>query len=119
MKYILLSFTLIFLISCGYRTHIYYWGNYSASQYELKENPGKDSFLNHKSTLEKIFRKSKQKDKKVAPGLYCEYAQMLVIEGKKDQAKKYFNLELKTYPESRTFVENLMQQIYNKEQKND
>jgi hypothetical protein len=111
MKYTLLILLFFFISGCNPGTNIYYWGNYSSSLYNLKKEPGDESRLKHRETLEGIFKNAEKKHKKVPPGLYCEYGYILVQQGNIDEGLKYFDLEVEHYPESKPFVERLINQI--------
>lgn len=45
------------------------------------------------------------------PGACADYAYLLYLQGDKDKAKQYFQKEYITYPESKTYIEKLMQKI--------
>jgi len=85
-----------------------YWGNYSKTLYELKKNPGADTKAAHIQELHSIIEKSNELKLRVPPGLYAELGMYLLNQGKKNQATKYFNLELKTYPESKAMVQQIL-----------
>lgn len=81
-----------------------YWGDYSKTLYELKKEPGSDTKAAHINELNSIIEKSNELNLRVPPGLYAELGMYMLNEGKKNTADKYFNLELKTYPESKAMV---------------
>ncbi len=45
------------------------------------------------------------------PGTYADYAYLLFKNGQTDEAKQYFQKEYVTYPESKPYVESLMQKL--------
>ena len=47
----------------------------------------------------------------VPPGLYAEKAYMLLKAGNKQEALRYFDLEIKSYPESKLFIDRIKKQI--------
>jgi hypothetical protein len=110
-KYILLILILIStsLIGCATTQNRpeYVWKGYSSSLYGSKKTPTDESLKNHKELLLSIMEESKTKNYRVPPGVYCEYGYILLKEGKKEDALKYFDLEEQTYPESRVFIHNL------------
>lgn len=81
-----------------------YWGNYSKTLYDLKKTPGDETRAAHIKELNSIIEKSNELNLRVPPGLYSELGMYLMNDGKKSEANKYFNLELKTYPESKTMI---------------
>lgn len=85
----------------------YVWKNYSSSLYALKKAPSDENLKNHKDVLLSIMEESKKENCRVPPGVYCEYGYLLLKEGKEKEAFYYFDLEEKTYPESKIFIQNL------------
>jgi hypothetical protein len=110
-KYVLLILILISISLVGCATTQnrpeYAWQNYSSSLYASKKAPTDESLKNHKESLLSIMEESKTKNYRVPPGVCCEYGYILLKEGKKEEALKYFDLEEQTYPESRVFIQNL------------
>jgi hypothetical protein len=102
---LILSFLLI--AGCATQVPIYYWDGYSKSLYKCKKAPDRDHLEKHKVVLTNIIAESEKGKKRVPPGIYCEYGYILLQEGKPERALYYFDLEEKTYPESRVFVERL------------
>lgn len=104
-----LTITIGFMLACvpAQVKPMYNWGNYSASLYNLKKTPNDEALKKHKETLLKIIEESKEKGLRVPPGVYCEYAYILIKEGKNNEALPYLEMEEKTYPESSVFVQRL------------
>jgi hypothetical protein len=97
---------------------LYYWGNYSNSLYNFKKNPDESTKKSHIESLEKIINKSNYHGKKIPPGVYCEYGYYFLLEENYLEAKKYFELEKKLYPESTKFVDILLDDIATIKEKN-
>lgn len=116
----LLFLTAIFLLysGCGQavRPPLYIWGNYvnSSAEYGMKGHE-KEIQEKHLAELEKIIAESELKEKRVAPGLYAEYAQILYESNKIVEAKKYFLLEKQTYEESTQFIDRIIAKLYGEE----
>jgi len=92
---------------------LYKWGNYVESSSEYGMNGEKKEVIEkHLLELEKIINSSENDKQRVAPGIYAEYAQILFETNKKEKAKKYFNLEKDTYPESITFINQVLLKLY-------
>jgi hypothetical protein len=113
-----LVFILILILSftgCVQETKppIYYWGNYveSSSEYGMNGH-NKEIFKKHLLELKNIINESESKQKRVAPGIYAEYAQMLFESNNQEKAKKYFILEKTTYPESTQFIDKVIRKLY-------
>lgn len=88
-----------------------YWGSYSKTLYELKKNPSSETRATHMEELNSIITESNERNLKVPPGLYAELGMYLLNDGKKAKANEYFNLELKTYPESKTMISQILKKI--------
>jgi hypothetical protein len=112
-KLYFLSFILAayFFTGCATQKPMYYWGDYSATLYDYKISPNADTLAKHKHALYQIIEKSKSRGLRVPPGVYCEYGYILMREGESKEAKRFFELEEQTYPESRFFVQKLKSQI--------
>lgn len=92
---------------------LYSWGNYvsSSTKYGMNGHE-KEVVEQHLAELKKIIETSEMEKKRVAPGLYAEYAQLMFETGKRDEAKQYFMLEKSTYPESIHFIDQVMKKLY-------
>jgi hypothetical protein len=99
-------FALVLFGGCA-MTPMYYWDGYSNSLYRMKKNPDVKNVEKHKKTLESIIENSNKKKLRVPPGIYCEYGYMLLQEGNTQDAAKYIDLEEKTYPESKVFIQRI------------
>ena len=110
-KLVLLFSISIFLAFGCAQKGLYSWEGYSSSLYNYKKNPGEDSYALHKHVLEKIMEECSINNTRMPPGIYCEYALMLIKEGNYEESLKYLDLEEKTYPESKIFVTRLKNMI--------
>lgn len=114
MKYtIIIISTAILFASCTVRPSIlrksYYWGNYSSTLYNFKKSPTDENREAYRECLLDIINNN-DRSKKIPPGICCEYGYLLLNEGDKESAIKYFELELSLYPESKPFMDKLLQQ---------
>lgn len=66
-----------------------------------------DALSKNYSTVIGKNRKNKEKD----PGIYCDYAVMLVKQGKRAEANGYFNKEMEAFPSSRGYVMQLKRRL--------
>lgn len=116
VKHIILSLSaVLFLAGCtnAQQPPLYSWGDYvkSSTRYGM-DGHNKEVLEQHSAELKKIIDESEMNKQKVAPGLYAEYGQILFETGKKEDAKRYFLLEKTTYPESATFINQVMKKLY-------
>lgn len=95
---------------------LYTWGNYveSSASYGMY-GERKEVLEKHLLELEKIINESEEKDKRVAPGIYAEYGQILYETNKRKKAKKYFYLEKNTYQEASVFIDRILKKLYGSE----
>ena len=114
-KLLIIPFLILLFAGCGQQAipPIYKWGNYveSSSDYGMKGQE-KEVIEKHLAELSKIITESETEKQRVAPGIYAEYAQILFETGKKEEAKKYFELEKQTYPESTIFINRVLNKLY-------
>jgi len=103
-----LLFILYFLIGCA-TNKLYYWGDYSKTLYSFRKDASDENLLKHKATLENIIEESGNRNLRVPPGVYSELGYIYLRQNNNDTAIKYFDMEAKTYPESRLFMERLTQ----------
>ncbi len=98
------------------RTPLYVWGNYVKSSTEYGMNGHKQDVRDkHLAELKSIIEASEAEQKRVAPGIYAEYAQLLFETNRKQDAKRYFALEKNTYPESTQFINRVTLKLYGEE----
>jgi len=88
---------------------MYYWGDYSSTLYQSRKVPSEENLLKHKQALESIIQQSNEQNLRVPPGVYAELGYIYFRQNATDAAVKYFLLEEQTYPESRIFMERLVQ----------
>lgn len=111
MRYVIISLALLF-VGCGggnpMPKPLYTWGDYQSAQVKYKNSPkDKNELIEYEKALKKVVNQEK-----TPPSICSEYAMVLVKLGKKDEAKEYFLKEIKLYPESKVFMENVMRKIY-------
>ncbi|PKN72589.1 MAG: DUF4810 domain-containing protein [Candidatus Cloacimonetes bacterium HGW-Cloacimonetes-3] len=99
---------LLLLAACATPPYLYY-GNTSHSYYRAVKKQDAKSVANYKASLEQVFDVSTRLGRPVPPGLYCDYALLLVAENNTTEAKRYLELEKTTWQESGTLVDFLMQ----------
>jgi len=88
---------------------MYYFGNYSDTLYSFEKNQNDKSLLKHKQELENIVTKSELKNIPVPPGIYAELGYINLKLNNFIEAIKFFQAESQLYPESRHFMDRLIQ----------
>ena len=81
-----------------------YTGRYVRTLYYVVLEGKPASRQKHKEVLREIIDTSVKKHQRVPPGIYCEYACLLLREGALEETERYFALEIQAYPESAKFV---------------
>ena len=111
-KTIIALTALLWLSGCATGPHVsqagLYWGNYSHTLYDFKNNPGAETRAKHVAELNAIIQKSQELTLRVPPGVYAELGMYTLEDGNKDKANHYFNLELGTYPESKAMINQIL-----------
>lgn len=106
-KFLFLYLGLLVMAGCARPNQMYYWGDYSQTLYKMKKLASEENIKKHEESLNNIIQVSTERNLRVPPGVYCEYGYLLLKDGRKAEAMKYFSLEAKTYPESKVFIERL------------
>ncbi len=100
------------LSSCSSAKPQYYWAGYQKASYNYyKKQTDEDK---HQLMLEltNIIRNTgKSAGNKVPPGIYAEYGFILIEAGNRDSGIKMLNQEVELYPESKIFVEQILNKI--------
>ena len=75
---------------------------------EFDEYPAR---INHENSLREIIEKSDEKGIRVPPGIHAELGNLLSESNRTDEAIAHFEVEMSIYPESKVFLERLLQNI--------
>lgn len=108
MKYLIILMVFALLAGCFAPPYLYY-GNSSHSYYKMLKKQDARSRDNYQESLEKVFERSLQLGIPVPPGLYCDYALLMLGQGRYDLAREYFNKEKATWSEAQPFMDFLAQ----------
>jgi hypothetical protein len=85
----------------------YDWGNYDPSLYAYYKDPTKVGELT--ASLEAVIKASESKHAVVPPGIYAEYGYLQLQQGKSQDAVQSFKQEEAHWPESKVFMEHMIQ----------
>lgn len=107
MKCLVGLIAVLMLTACA-QTPFLYYGDTSQRYYRAVKSPDPKTVAAYKRSLEEVFFRSDQKSLPVPPGLYCDYALLLVNEGDFAGARVYFEKEKVLWAESATFVDFLL-----------
>lgn len=108
MKLALVLLAALLLLSACVENRFLYYGDTSQRYYRAVKSPDPSSIAAYKGSLEEVFSKSEKKGLPVPPGLYCDYAMILVNEGNLPLAREYFEREKAQWSESAQLMDFLM-----------
>jgi hypothetical protein len=98
---------LVPLTACHTAPERYNWGNYDPSLYAYYKSPAKLADLT--ASLEAVIKASDTNRRPVPPGIYAEYGYLQLQQGKTQEAVQFFKLEETHWPESKVFMEHMIQ----------
>jgi len=77
--------------------------------YKAVKHATAQSVADYKASLERVFSESARRQQPVPPGLYCDYAMLLIAERDFSAAREYLLREKSCWPESALLVDYLFQ----------
>jgi hypothetical protein len=95
------------LAACQTAPQKYDWGNYDPSLYSYYKDSTKLGELT--ASLQAVINASDAKRTPVPPGIYAEYGYLQLQQGKTQEAVQFFKLEETHWPESKVFMEHMIQ----------
>lgn len=113
-KILIFAFVASMLSSCGSQKTLYSWYDYNDVNYEYNKTPNEKILAKLIKQYEKISSKQKGERKIVPPGFYAEYGYLLAKTGKKEQGLALLKKEIEVYPESKTYVSKIINQLEDK-----
>lgn len=81
---------------------LYDWGQYPQRLHQHYHEPDNTGAL--QTELERLVDKWQQTPQYLPPGLYAELATLYWLQGQRDDARRFFELEYQAWPESRPFM---------------
>jgi hypothetical protein len=104
IKGLIIIGAVLLLSACSSTQGGLYWGNYSDTLHNYKQEPGDTTRQRHVKTLNDIIKTSDKRGTRVPPGVLIELAVMEIESGSSENADALLNREMSLYPESRTLV---------------
>jgi len=104
-----ISLLSVLTFGCATQQPMYYWGDYSKSLYCCGKDSTEENLLKHKQILENIIEESAKRNLRVPPGVCAELGYIYFRQNNSKEAIKYFELEERTYPESKVLMQRLTQ----------
>ena len=94
----------LLMAGCQTSQGLYHWGEYESGLYSYYSDPAQQTTLS-----EQLLQAIETGGGRVAPGMYAEYATLLLQQGKTEEAVVYYRKEKERWPES----EHLMDAMIN------
>ena len=85
---------------------LYHWGDYETSLSEYYKDPAQEPQLS-----DTVLITIDESEGRIAPGMYAEYATLLLQQGKVDEAIEYYTKERDYWPESRSLMNSIIAQL--------
>lgn len=109
MKRVLILIVPMLVLAGCESTQLYSWGDYEEDLFAYYNEPGQQETIlaDHVAFLDKIMARGKTP----APGLLAEAGTYYLQAGNTNQALQYYQLEYDTWPESRTLMGSLIENL--------
>ncbi|WP_076789907.1 DUF4810 domain-containing protein [Chlorobium sp. KB01] len=108
-------FMILLLQGCASQTPVLYeWGNYEDLVYKSYSGAGKLSPDEHIQKLEADYQVSRSSNRPVPPGYYAQLGLLYYQTGRPDDAAKSFTTEAELFPESKVFMNRLIEKLKQK-----
>jgi hypothetical protein len=88
-------------------TDKYHWGNYEKSLLNYYKDP--TQLAQFEAELLKVIQSSEKKGKQVPPGIYAELGFIFLQRNQSQQATEFFHQESSRWPESKFFMDSMIQ----------
>ncbi|MDR3653449.1 MAG: DUF4810 domain-containing protein [Paludibacter sp.] len=110
-KIIYFSISLFLLCSCTTQKKLYSWGKYQTTSYNYLKNSDDKSTQELIKTYQDIISKQTGTRGVVPPGIYADYGFLLLQTNKIAEGKKMLLKEIALYPESKIFIDRILQKL--------
>jgi hypothetical protein len=110
MKHIFISiFTTCLLISsCTSVSTLYSWEKYNIASYNYLKVPDEKTEIALIANYEKIINKQRGTRRAIPPGVYADYAFILLQKGEYEKGNSMLEKEIELYPESKIFIDRII-----------
>jgi hypothetical protein len=107
----LVLFAVLLFMGCATQETLYTWNNYEVTSYNYLKNTDEKSTQELIETYKKIIKKQQGKRGIVPPGIYADYGFLLLQTDKKEEGMAMLQKEVELYPESRVFIERILNMV--------
>lgn len=109
--FFILSLVITLLSACATPTSLYSWSNYSTLSHNYLKNSDEESANKLFDGYQEVINNQKGTRGAVPPGIYADYAFLLLENGQIERAREMLNKEITLYPESKVFIEHILKMI--------
>jgi hypothetical protein len=92
---------------------LYHWGEYENLVYDMYVNPGKADPGTQIVELSEDIQQASALGQRVPPGVHAHLGYMYYIQGNPDEARHEFLIERELFPESKVFIDGMLQRLQN------
>jgi len=110
-KVILILGTLCLLASCTVQKPLYSWAKYDKASYNFLKNSDDESTQALIDNFKDIIENQTGTRNVPPPGIYADYAFVLLQIGKTDEGKELLIKEVELYPESKIFIDRILKML--------
>lgn len=110
----LLAIPVVMILGGCVAPSLYHWGGYDQALYAGYKDPAKMEAL--RLELESNIAELEKNKQKVAPGLYAELGTLYLQSGSSSKAITMYTHERDTWPESKTLMDSLIQNLERRQQ---
>ena len=98
-------------VGCTGPPSLYRWGIYEDLMYQSYTNPGESDPVSDAARLAEDVERTTTEGLAVPPGVYAHLGYLYASHGNHGLARASFNRELELYPESKTFIEGILNRM--------
>jgi hypothetical protein len=110
-KAILILGAVWLLSSCTVQKPLYSWANYETASYNYLKNSDEKSTQALIDNFKRIIEKQTGIRNVSPPGIYADYAYVLLQIGKTEEGKALLLKEIELYPESKIFIDRILKML--------
>jgi len=105
MKKFLLLLGMLSMMGCAQKSGLYNWGSYEAQTYNYFKGESPEAQV---LVLEKQMNEAKAKGQSLPPGFHAHLGLLYEKTGRPNDMREMFATEKKLYPESSTYINNVL-----------
>ncbi|WP_052079432.1 MULTISPECIES: DUF4810 domain-containing protein [Porphyromonas] len=100
----------LLLSSCEASRSLYSWYSYEDASYRAMKTRSEEDTNALIATYKKIIERQLGSRRTVPPGIYAEYALVLIKQNKVEEGIEMFEKEMELYPESKKYISRIVEQ---------